>query len=121
MLSLHYRYQYVSIILYLNQSRWSHWGTVAWILTHLLGYIAMLGLYILSRESLERMYSPSIAMYPSKCVCIHASVPQCIEWFAMSTQQAQKHLYNICTKSSQRLRRWSSFVQMLHKWCVFAG
>ena len=22
------------------------------------------------------MYSPSIAMYPSKCVCIHASVPQ---------------------------------------------
>ena len=35
----------------------------------------MLGLYILSRES-EMMYSPSIAMYPSKCVCIHASVPQ---------------------------------------------
>ena len=27
-------------------------------------------------DSLERMYSPSIAMYPSKCVCIHASVPQ---------------------------------------------
>ena len=24
------------------------------------------------------MYTPSIAMYPSKCVCIHASVPQ---WF----------------------------------------
>ena len=45
-----------------------HWGTEAWIQTHLLGYIAMLG------HSLERMYSPSIAMYPSKCVCIHASV-----------------------------------------------
>ena len=29
-------------------------------------------------DSLERMYSSSIAMYPSKCVCIHASVPQCI-------------------------------------------
>ena len=28
-------------------------------------------------DSLERMYSPSIAMYPSKCVRIHASVPQC--------------------------------------------
>ena len=27
-------------------------------------------------DSLEGMYSPSIAMYPSKCVCIHASVPQ---------------------------------------------
>ena len=27
-------------------------------------------------DSLERMYSPSIAMYPSKCVCIPASVPQ---------------------------------------------
>ena len=38
-------------------------GTEAWIQTYLLGYIAMLGLYILS--SLERMYSPSIAMYPS--------------------------------------------------------
>ena len=28
-------------------------------------------------DSLERMYSPSIAMHPGKCVCIHASVPQC--------------------------------------------
>ena len=27
-------------------------------------------------DSLERMYSPSIAMYSSKCVYIHASVPQ---------------------------------------------
>ena len=27
------------------------------------------------------MYSPSIAMYPSKCVCIHASVPQ---WVGLS-------------------------------------
>ena len=27
-------------------------------------------------DSLERMYSPSIAMYPSKCVCINASFPQ---------------------------------------------
>ena len=53
-----------------------HWGTEAWIQTHLLGCKAVLGLYILSREPLERMYSPSIAMYPSKCFCIHASVPQ---------------------------------------------
>ena len=29
-------------------------------------------------DYLERMYSLSIAMYPSKCVCIHASVPQCL-------------------------------------------
>ena len=29
----------------------NHWGTEAGIQTHLLGYIAMLGLYILSRES----------------------------------------------------------------------
>ena len=35
----------------------------------------MLRLYICT----ERMYSPSIAMYPSKCVCIHASVPQCLK------------------------------------------
>ena len=37
-------------------------------------------------DSLERMYSPSIAMYPSKCVCIHASVPQ---WF-----KGLKYRYN---------------------------
>ena len=53
-----------------DMSMLKHWGTEAWTQTHLLGYIAMLGLYIPSRESLERMYSPSIAMYPSKCVCI---------------------------------------------------
>ena len=32
-----------------------------------------------------------------------------------------KHLYNIWTKSTQRLRRWSNNVQMLFKCCVFAG
>ena len=26
-----------------------------------------------------------------------------------------KHLYNICTTSAQRLRRWANIVQMLHK------
>ena len=30
-----------------------------------------------------------------------------------------KHLYNICTTSAQRLRRWSNVVQMLYK--CFAG
>ena len=32
-----------------------------------------------------------------------------------------KHLYNICTTLSQRLRRWSNIVQMLYKCFVFAG
>ena len=32
-----------------------------------------------------------------------------------------KHFYNICTASSQRLRRWSDIVQMLYKYFVFAG
>ena len=32
-----------------------------------------------------------------------------------------KHLYNICTTSSQRLRRWSNIVQMLYKRFVFTG
>ena len=36
-----------------------------------------------------------------------------------------KHLYNICTTSAQRLRRWSNIVQkqnkMLHKCFVFTG
>ena len=30
-------------------------------------------------------------------------------------------VYNICTKSAQRLRRWSNIVQMLYKCVVFAG
>ena len=30
-----------------------------------------------------------------------------------------KHLYNICTTPAQRLRRWSSIVQMLYKCFVF--
>ena len=37
-------------------------------------------------DSLERMYSPRIAMYPRLCVCIHASVPQ---W--MSPLQQRNH------------------------------
>ena len=32
-----------------------------------------------------------------------------------------KHFYNICTASAQRIRRWSSSVQMLYKCFVFAG
>ena len=32
-----------------------------------------------------------------------------------------KHLYNICTTSAQRLRRWSNIIQMLYKCFVFAG
>ena len=31
-----------------------------------------------------------------------------------------KHLYNICTTSAQRRRRWSNIVQMLYKCFVFA-
>ena len=32
-----------------------------------------------------------------------------------------KHVYNICTTSAQRLRRWSNIVQMLYTCFVFAG
>ena len=32
-----------------------------------------------------------------------------------------KNLYNICTTSTQRLRRWFNIVQMLYKRFVFAG
>ena len=32
-----------------------------------------------------------------------------------------KRLYNICTTSAQRLRRWFNIVQMLYKYLVFAG
>ena len=35
-----------------------HWGTEAWIQTHLLGYIAMLGLYILEDVQSEHCYVP---------------------------------------------------------------
>ena len=33
----------------------------------------------------------------------------------------KNHLYNICTTSAQRLRRWSNIVQMLYKCFVFVG
>ena len=35
-------------------------------------------------------------------------------------QQNTKHLYNICTTSAQRLRRWPNIVQMLYKCFVLA-
>ena len=41
----------------------------------------------------------------------------CIKCIPANTE----HLYNICTTSAQRLRRWSNIVQMLHKCFVFAG
>ena len=37
------------------------------------------------------------------------------------TPEDRKHLYNICTPSAQRLRRWSNIVHMLYKCFVFAG
>ena len=40
---------------------------------------------------------------------------------AVYVPASTKHLYNICTTSSQRLRRWSNIVQMLYKSFVFAG
>ena len=39
------------IALVIESCSLGHWGTEAWIQTHLLGYIAMLGLYILVQES----------------------------------------------------------------------
>ena len=32
-----------------------------------------------------------------------------------------KHLYNMCTTSAQRLRRWSNIAQILNKCFVFTG
>ena len=32
-----------------------------------------------------------------------------------------KHLYNICTASAQRLRRWSNILQVFYKCFVFTG
>ena len=42
-----------------------HWGTEAWIQTHLLGYIAMLGLYILQSEHCYVPYQ--MCLYPRFC------------------------------------------------------
>ena len=40
---------------------------------------------------------------------------------AYSTAVKAKHLYNICTMSEQRRRRWAVVVKMLYKMFVFAG
>ena len=37
-----------------------------------------------------------------------------------STRVNKKHLYNICTMSGQRWKRWADVVQMLYKCFVFA-
>ena len=38
-----------------------------------------------------------------------------------TSRQTHKHLYNICTTSARRLRRWADIVQMLYKCFVLAG
>ena len=61
--------------------------------------------------------------------CVFSCYQNNAEWDKMpfnrwhrSTRSAKaKHLYNICTTSAQRLRRWTSIVQMLYKSSVFAG
>ena len=40
---------------------------------------------------------------------------------SMQDQHTQKHMYNICTTSVQRLRSWPKIVQMFYKCVVFAG
>ena len=42
-------------------------------------------------------------------------------WLMIGLKANTKHLYNICTTSAQRLRRWSNIVQILYKCFVFTG
>ena len=41
--------------------------------------------------------------------------------YLKSSSQQTKHLYNICTASAQRLRRWPNIKQMLYKCFVLTG
>ena len=57
-------------------------------------------------------------------VHIHSDVVKgpCFIQYRLSTCPTNtQYLYNICTKLSQRLWRWSNIVQMLYKYCVFDG
>ena len=45
----------------------------------------------------------------------------CLLYKKAATPANTKHLYNICTTSAQRLRRWSNIVQMLYKCFVLTG
>ena len=42
-------------------------------------------------------------------------------WYTQCSPVNTKHLYNICTTTAQRLRRWTNIVQMLYKCFVFTG
>ena len=48
-------------------------------------------------------------------------VVYCLCYIISRSSANTKHLYNICTTSAQRLRRWSNIAQMLYKCFVFTG
>ena len=48
-----------------------------------------------------------------RCLLLYDKIP--------GPPSEHKTLYNICTTSAQRLRRWSYIVQMLYKCFVFTG
>ena len=66
----------------------THWGTEAWIRTHLLGYIAMLGLYILSRFWMhtfvrKSQWTPVVGLILNSCwASVADDVPTLLQhWF----------------------------------------
>ena len=79
--------------------------------------------YFLQHSVINKMmyiYTAKI-IFLSKC-CRHAMTFYANAHFPYSRYPANtKHLYNICTTSAQRFRRWSNIVQMLFKCFVFAG
>ena len=60
------------------------------------------------RVTVQKVLEANI--YACCCVCQQRYIPA-----------NTKHLYNICTMSAQRFRRWSNIVQMSCKCFVFAG
>ena len=49
------------------------------------------------------------------CVCLTIAHQYDTLNYSKAFSANTKHLYNICTTSTQRLRRWPNIVQMLYK------
>ena len=86
--------------------QWSvHWGTEAWIQTHLLGYIAMLGLYILSRFS---RLPPSGSVSTTAGQWVKRPI-LCVRRLQVNRPCADRGLYpNVISMLSQSWRCWLS-------------
>ena len=76
-------------------------------------------LFFINKKTMQNEDSWSTLL---QCYCGNFFLTSIFIYMCMYTYPVNtKQLYNICTTSAQRLRRWSNIVQMLYKCLVFTG